>query len=340
MKKENILKTAVVLLITTVMILSTVSVTANTKTFIPKPSVQVKSITNSMNRDVLFEDDFESYDDFVLDFPPWTQYDGDGFGTWGFEDNDFENEHYIGAFIIFVPDMCEPPLVDPPHSGEKYAACFDGEPVEPQNDWMITPQLTTAGGTDFYVGINCVDNDAFWLGIDDFSVSEVDDTATITFWAKTGTSQYEPDRFRVGVSLTDNDPESFFIVTEEPYIEPPTSCTEYTYEVELVSPEEPELEVTVSGGFGVTASVSNVGNADATNCEVTFTFEGGLIILPSGGTSTVTIDTIAAGASEDAKVTVFGIGKPVITVDVTCDEGAEASATYEPSFVFLFFVLG
>ena len=189
MEKNNILKGAVVLLIGAVMILSTVSVTANTKTFIPENSVQVKSITKSMNRDVLFEDDFESYDDFVLDFPPWTQYDGDGFGTWGFQDNDFENEHYVGAFIIFVPDMCVPPLVDPPHSGEKYAACFDGQPVEPQNDWMITPQLTTAGGTDFYVGINCVDNDAFWLGIDDFSVSEVDDTATITFWAKTGSSQ-------------------------------------------------------------------------------------------------------------------------------------------------------
>ena len=297
----------------------------------------------SSSRDVLFEDDFESYDDFVLDFPPWTQYDGDGLPTWGIDGVDFPNAGYVGSFIIFVPSQTTPPLDDTPHSGEKYAACFDGAedpPINPNDDWLITPQLTSSLGTDFYVAIHCVDWDGFWLGIDDFSVSEVDDTATITFWAKTYSGQYEPDRFQVGVSLTDNDPESFFFVTPDPYVEPPTTWTEYTYEVDLIPPEEPELEIEVSGGFGVSATVNNVGNADATNCTVTFTIEGGFFLLPSGGTATVSLETIAQGDSASGKMTVLGIGKPTITVDVTCDEGASASATYEPTFVFLFFVIG
>ena len=50
-----------------------------------------------------FEDDFESYEDFVLDFPPWTQFDGDGAATYGFEENEFPNEYYEGSYIIFNP---------------------------------------------------------------------------------------------------------------------------------------------------------------------------------------------------------------------------------------------
>ena len=271
-----------------------------------------------------------------MEFPPWTQYDGDGFTTWTFTSHTFPNEGYIGSFIIFVPDLLDPPLEDPPHSGLKYAACFDGADYADQDDWMITPQLSTVEH-DFYVAIRCVTYDAFWLGIDDFSVNESTEGITIEFWAKSGESQYPPDRFQVAVSTTTNDPSSFHIISEAPYVEPPYDVwTKYTYETDF---KFPELEVTVKGGLGLTATVENVGNAEVTNCEVSFAMEGGLILVPSGGMANATLGTIAAGSTADAKINVFGIGKPTISIEVTSDEGATASTTYEP-FVFLFFLLG
>jgi hypothetical protein len=284
----------------------------------------------------LFEDDFESYPDFVLDFPPWTQYDGDGLQTWGFETYDFENEYYVGSYIIFVPGFTTPPLEDDfAHSGEKYAACFDNVELIECDDWLITPQLSTASH-DFYVAIRCVNHDSFWLGIDDFAVSEEGEGINITFWAKTGSDQYEADRFQVAVSTTTNDPASFTIISEAPYVEPPTTWTQYTYYYDF---QQPELELIVSGGIGLTATVNNIGNADATNCELNIAMEGGIILAPSGGIATHALGDIVAGGTASAKTNVFGIGKPVITLEVTSDEGATATATYEP-FVLLFFLLG
>ena len=285
----------------------------------------------------LFEDDFESYDDFVLDFPPWTQYDGDGYGTWGFENYDFPNEHYVGSFIIFVPSQCTPPLDDDPHSGEKYAACFDGEPTDPNDDWLITPQLSTSVG-DLYIAIHCVNHDSFWLGIDDFNVTDTGSGIEITFWAKTGSDLYEPDRFQVGVSTTGNDPEDFYIISEEPYVEPPVTWTEYTYEWTEI-PEEPELEIgEITGGFGkISSVVKNIGNGEATDVNWSITLEGGFIILGKNTTgSQASIPAEDETAIESSFI--FGIGKPTITVYAECAEGKSAQKT-ATAFVLLFFIL-
>lgn len=80
MRKGNILKEAVVLLFAAVIVFSTASAMVNTEK------------TAVLGRAVLFEDDFESYTDFVLDFPPWTQFDGDGAATYGFTSYVFPNE--------------------------------------------------------------------------------------------------------------------------------------------------------------------------------------------------------------------------------------------------------
>ncbi len=343
-KKKNIRKAAIVLVLTFAFVLPA---TATTKTIGTMDKTnQIRQTSNNILEkpatSTLFEDDFENYTDFALDFPPWTQYDGDGQDTWGFETTDFLNEYYVGSFIIFVPSQTDPPLTDNAHSGLKYAACFDAVPVDPVNDdWMITPALTS-GEYEFYVAIHCVNHDSFWLGIDDFAVNEVDPgTIEISFWAKTGSAQYEKDRFQVGVSTKTNDPSDFVIITPAPYVEPPTSWTLYNYTVELASTIQPELSISIAGGLGATATITNSGDVDATNCVATFNITGGLILSPSGGTKEITVGTIAKeGGTGTAKTIIIGLGKPTITVTVTCDEGVTASATYTPKLLLLFFLIG
>jgi hypothetical protein len=317
---------------------------SNTKQISSAPNIVINSESEPRNiaYSSLFTDDFESYEDFTLEFPPWTQFDGDEQDTWGFQTTNFTNEYYIGSYIIFVPSMTDPPLSETPHSGLKYAACFDAVPTDILNDdWMITPVLTS-GVFEFYAGIQCVNHDSFYLGIDDFAVNEVEPgVVEISFWAKTGSSQYEKDRFQVGVSVQTNNPSDFVIITPAPYVEPPTSWTQYVYTVDLTGMVLPELGVNITGGLGATATIMNTGDADATNCTATFTISGGLIFVPSGGTKVITVGTISAGGGTGtAKTMIIGFGKPTITVTVTCDENVTASATFTPKFLLLFLLLG
>lgn len=105
------------------------------------------------------------------------------------------------------------------------------------------------------------------------------------------------------------------------------------------APAEPKLEIgTITGGFGVKASVNNTGAGDATNVKWTIALDGKLIFL--GKSSTGTIASLAAAAHEPIKAGfIFGIGKTNIVVSATCDEGktAQKSAT---ALVLGPFVLG
>ena len=317
---------------------------ANTKQigFSQNNVISSESAPKNAMYSALFTDDFESYEDFTLEFPPWTQYDGDGQQTWGFQTTNFTNEYYVGSYIIFVPSMTDPPLSENAHSGLKYAACFDAVPTDILNDdWMITPVLAS-GAYNFYVGVHCVNHDSFYLGIDDFAVNEIQPgIIDISFWAKTGSSQYEKDRFQVGVSTKTNSPSDFTIITADPYVEPPTSWTYFNYTVELTGAVKPELSVNVTGGVGAHATITNSGDGNATNCTATFNVTGGLVFVPKGRTIEVSVGTVtASGGTGTAKTMVIGFGKPTITVTVTCDEGVTASATYTPKFLLFFILLG
>ena len=159
-----------------------------------------------MDLDILFEDSFENYSDFKLDFPPWIQIDGDGAETSKMGACDFPHEGYIGSYIIFNPSQTYPPLPDaPPHSGDKYAACFSAQLPTPNDDWLITPQLSA---------------DIFY---------------EVSFWARS--YQYSPDldRFEVGISTTGTNKTDFTIISDPPYIEPPTNWNQYSYDLSSYS---------------------------------------------------------------------------------------------------------
>ncbi len=148
---------------------------------------------------VLF-DDFEDHPDFALQFAPWTTIDLDQSETYGFQDIDFPNEGSPMAYIIFNPSQTTPPMDLEAYSGEKMAASFAA--VNPPNDdWLITPQIS--------------------LG----------ENSTLSFWARSYTTQWGMERMRVGVSNTSMLPATFSIISEEPYIEVPSTWTEYTFDL-------------------------------------------------------------------------------------------------------------
>ena len=96
--------------------------------------------------------------------------------------------------------------------------------------------------------------------------------------------------------------------------------------VTIIAPQ-PALEIgTVTGGFGLKASVKNTGAGAATNVDWTITLDGKLIFL--GKSSTGTIATLAAAGEEPIKAKfIFGIGNTNIKISATCDEGKTAEVT-------------
>ena len=149
-----------------------------------------------------YSDDFESYEDFVLDFSPWTNIDVDGSTTYGMTNVAWPNAYDPQSFIIFNPSQTVPPIDDlVPHSGNKLAACFAS--VTPANDdWMISP------------------------------MTNISASHSVTLWAKSYTDEYGLERFRVGVSTTGTDPSDFTIISSGDYIEVPADeWTEYTFDL-------------------------------------------------------------------------------------------------------------
>ena len=149
-----------------------------------------------------FEDDFEAYDDFAIEFMPWTNLDVDGSTTYGMTDVDWLNAYTEQAFIIFNPSQTTPPVDDIiPHSGDKLAACFAAT-APPNDDWLITPMTNVAAGSN------------------------------LSFWAKSYTADYGLERFRVGVSTTGMDPADFTIISDGDYVEAPVEeWTEFVYDL-------------------------------------------------------------------------------------------------------------
>ncbi len=147
-----------------------------------------------------FEDDFESYDNFAIAFEPWTLVDVDLSETYGFSGITFPNSGVAMAYIIFNPSATTPVLEQEPHSGAKFAACF-ASTTPPNNDWMISPQVTVMAGDQ------------------------------VSFWARSYVADYGLERFKVGVSTTGTAPADFTIISGANYISAPVEWTAYNYDL-------------------------------------------------------------------------------------------------------------
>jgi PKD repeat protein len=133
-----------------------------------------------------FAMDFESVADFSLTFSPWTVRDVDGDSTYGIQGHVFPHNGSPMAFIAFNPALATPSMAADtaiqPHGGNRFGACFASLSVQ-NNDWFISPKIQL--GTD----------------------------GLFTFWERSYTDQYGPEKFNVLVSTTDNQPGSFTCIS-------------------------------------------------------------------------------------------------------------------------------
>lgn len=146
----------------------------------------------------IFDEGFEAYDDFSISIPPWTTLDLDGKPTWGIDNVTFPNQFAPMAFMVFNPSATTPPLINSaitPNQGFKFAACFSANGAV-NNDWLISPALVAGTNT------------------------------SVSFFVKSYTAQYGLERYRFGVSSTDNQPESFTILTGANYLTAPAGAWE------------------------------------------------------------------------------------------------------------------
>jgi hypothetical protein len=162
----------------------------------------VTAVVNEPVIPIIYEDSFETYDNFALTIPYYSMLDVDNYPTYGINGHDFTNEESPMAFMVFNPTATTPPITGlTAHTGQKMLASFAAT-TAPNNDWIITRQIR--------------------LGT----------VSSISLWVKSYTAEYGLERFKVGVSSAANPiPLSFSILSGPTYIEAPIEWTKFTYEV-------------------------------------------------------------------------------------------------------------
>ena len=153
---------------------------------------------------------FEEYEPFTIDdFAPWTTIDADEEFTYYFEYFETPLAGSPMAFQVYNLEVIDSPYTDDaniqPHSGKQYLISFNPAPVEnimaDANDWLISPMLP---------GIK----------------------QTISFYAKSVTTQWGSETFEILYSTTGKELEDFVKIGDTR--EAPDQWTLYTAEL----PEE------------------------------------------------------------------------------------------------------
>lgn len=104
----------------------------------------------------------------------------------------------------------------------------------------------------------------------------------------------------------------------------------------LVTITGPGVDIIITGGLGLTTLVKNTGTIDATNVSWEISYYGGFIIPRH---STGTVAEIRVGEQFKIKPFVVGLGKKLITVSITADEGITAEATVDVLFLGIFVIV-
>lgn len=178
-----------------------------------------------------YTDDIESYDNFITSgIGEYTLVDVDGSATYSISGATFPNQGYVGSYIVFNPSAVTPALTSEqwqPHGGSKYLACFAGTSAI-NNDWLISPQMPAAPGM------------------------------VLSFWAKSVVSTYGLERMKVGVSTTGTAPANFTFITPAPYVQVPTTWTQYTYDLSAYAGQQVYLAINCVSNDAYTLMIDDI----------------------------------------------------------------------------------
>jgi PKD repeat protein len=146
--------------------------------------------------------DFETVSDFSVTFGNWTVKDADQHDTYGITGYSFPHQTEPMAFLCFNPAGVTPSMAADqaiqPHGGLRFGACFSSNPPS-NSDWFISPQVQ--------LGVN----------------------GSFSFWVKSYNNVYGLDTYEVAVSVTDNSPASFTVISGTQPLETTTSWVKKTF---------------------------------------------------------------------------------------------------------------
>lgn len=163
--------------------------------------------------DTIFKDDFEQYNNWETSFGNYTLIDKDASKVFASDDYDYPNETSPVAFKIMNYTQTTPAWTKlNAVSGEKIAATFCAKSGK-NNDWIITPKIQLGVNSEF------------------------------SFYAKSVIARYGLERFKVGISTTNNNIEDFKFITGENYIEANTDWTKYAYNLAKYSNKKVYLAI-------------------------------------------------------------------------------------------------
>jgi hypothetical protein len=221
--------------------------------------------------------------------------------------------------------------------------------------------ISSYTGQSIYIGIHVYSYDVFAFFMDDFEVTgtggSVDTTPPVTTCTLEGTLEGDVYTSNVIVTLTATDAQSgvnytkyklddgtWMDYTEAFEVALDGSHTVRFYSVDNAGNQETEkscsftiqhplpVEITLKGGFGVSATITNTGTTELTNVDWSISLDGSLIFL--GKTKDGTIPSIPAGESVTVKDFVIGLGKTSVTAAVG------VTKTTSSGTVLFFFVIG
>ncbi|MEN8225994.1 MAG: choice-of-anchor J domain-containing protein [Bacteroidota bacterium] len=265
--------------------------------------------------------DFEAEVAFTFDFMPWTVVDVDGLPVYGMTGVTWPNSGDPQAFIVFNPDLTDPPITDDPdilpYEGEQFGACLAAVPDGSQgnDDWFISDMVTI--GTD-------------------------GDGANFNFYARTYLDNWGLERFNVAVSTTTPDPGDFTVISGATYIEAPMAWTYYEFDLSAYAGMDIYVAIQCVTYDAFIFMIDNLmidvgGGGGGGNCDNFDSYVAGDLLCPQSGGFWTTWDDNPGGDYDGYVVddmasstpNSLGVDAAVIETDVVTDLGQTTAGVWD-----------
>ena len=176
------------------------------------------AFSNSNAQIVLFEDSFETYNDFAISgIGGWTMKDVDLKPTYGINGYTYPNQSVAKSFMVFnksssqiTPAIPAAQVQFQSNTGNKHLICWNATSSPWNNDWVISPQIQLGGSGNI-----------------------------LSFFAKAAHGNYGEEKFNVYVSTTGTEIADFTKVNTNLIVTPnDTTWREHTFNLDAYAGQQ------------------------------------------------------------------------------------------------------